>query len=350
MRELAQVGNLWPRAVNARPSYIAMSGRAHISLGIKQLDTIARRDERGRIKLTDKVAVVTGAGRGLGLGYARALAAAGAAVVVNDIEPGLAESAVELIESESGAAIASVGPVDSTSTADALVGTAVDSFGRLDIMVTNAGVLRDRVVWNMSDDDFDDVVRVHLRGTFTCARSAAIHFREAGHGGRLILVGSPAGQHGNFGQTNYAACKAGITAMARTWAMELARAGVTVNCIIPTAATEMTKTIPAFAPHIDAWEREGTPLPEWLRKDQAMGTVEDVAPLVVFLASDQSEAITGQTIGLGGDRLALWSYPQEIATSFRDGGWDADAVATEFEQGFGEVLQPYGIAPPEAPA
>jgi NAD(P)-dependent dehydrogenase (short-subunit alcohol dehydrogenase family) len=294
--------------------------------------------------------VVTGSGRGLGLGYARALASAGAAVVVNDVDPDLTARAVELIESEDGAAVGAVGPVDSTTTADALVATAVQSFGRLDVMVTNAGVLRDRVLWNMTDDDFDDVVRVHLRGTFTCARSAAVHFREAGHGGRLILVGSPAGQHGNFGQTNYAACKAGITAMARTWAMELARAGVTVNCIIPTAATEMTKTIPAFAPHIEAWERDGTPLPEWLRKDQAMGTVEDVAPLVTFLASDESAAITGQTIGLGGDRLGLWSYPREIATAFRDGGWDADEIATEFEKDLGEMIQPYGIAPPEEPS
>ncbi len=294
--------------------------------------------------------MVTGSGRGLGLGYARALAAAGAAVVVNDVHSELAAQAVELIQSEDGAAVAAVGRVDSTKTADTLVATAVETFGRLDVMVTNAGVLRDRVLWNMSDDDFDDVVKVHLRGTFTCARSAAIHFREAGHGGRLILVGSPAGQYGNFGQTNYAACKAGITAMARTWAMELARAAVTVNCIIPTAATEMTKTVPAFAPYIEAWERDGTPLPDWLRRDQAMGTVEDVAPLVVFLASDESEAVTGQTIGLGGDRLALWSYPQEIATAFRDGGWDADGIATEFGQNLGDLVQPYGIAPAEEPS
>lgn len=297
--------------------------------------------------LTDKVGIVTGAGRGLGFAYARALTSAGAAVVLNDIDPDLVAQAGDAIKSEGGAIATHVGSIGSSETADTLVQTAIDHFGQLDVMVTNAGVIRDRVLWKMSDEDFDDVVNVHLRGTFTCARSAALHFREAGRGGRLILVGSPAGQHGNFGQSNYAACKAGITAMARTWAMELARSGVTVNCIIPTAATEMTKTIPAFAEHIEAWEQRGTPLPDWLRRDQAMGSVDDVAPLVVFLASDESADITGQTIGLGGDRLAVWSYPREVATEFRDGGWDAEGIAAEFAEHLRDLAQPFGIAMPE---
>ena len=296
------------------------------------------------------MAVVTGAGRGLGFAYARALAAAEASVVMNDVDGDSVHDAAKAIESDGGVVAVHVGPVGTGETADALVETALDNFGRLDAMITNAGVIRDRVLWKMTDDDFDQVVSVHLRGTFACARSAAIHFRDAGHGGRLILVGSPAGQHGNFGQANYAACKAGITAMTRTWAMELARSDVTVNCIIPTAATEMTKTIPIFAPHIEAWEKDGTPLPEWLRRDQALGSVDDVAPLVVFLASDESSEITGQTIGLGGDRLALWSYPHEIATVFRDGGWDAAGVASEFARHLGAMSQPYGIAMSEPKA
>lgn len=291
--------------------------------------------------------MVTGAGRGLGFAYARALTRAGAAVVINDIDGDLAASAAEAIAADGGSVEIHVGAVGGSDVADELVETAVEHFGQLDVMVTNAGVIRDRVLWKMSDEDFDDVVSVHLRGTFTCARSAAIHFREEGRGGRLILVGSPAGQHGNFGQTNYAACKAGITAMARTWAMELARAGVTVNCIIPTAATEMTKTIPAFAPHIETWEQEGTPLPDWLRRDHAMGSVSDVAPIVVFLASDESADITGQTIGLGGDRLALWSYPEEVAAVFRDGGWNAEDIAAEFASRLSAMQQSYGIAMPE---
>jgi NAD(P)-dependent dehydrogenase (short-subunit alcohol dehydrogenase family) len=299
--------------------------------------------------LTGKVAIVTGAGRGLGLAYARALAAAGASVVVNDVDEGSALDAVRSIEDSGGAATARPGPVDDVAVADGLVATAVNRYGRLDVMVTNAGILRDRTLWNMSDEEFDAVVTVHLRGTFTCARSAARYFREAGHGGRLILVGSPAGQRGNFGQTNYAACKAGITAFARTWAMELARAGVTVNCIIPTAATEMTKTIPAFTPYIAAMEN-GTPLPDWMRQQLAIGAPEEVAPLVVFLASDASEAITGQTIGLGGDRLAVWTYPEEADAVLRKGGWDADSIAAEFETRLGRALQTYGIPIPQDPA
>jgi len=298
--------------------------------------------------LTGKVAVVTGAGRGLGLAYARALAAAGAAIVVNDVDESSAKEAVRSIEDAGGRAVAHMGPVGSSEVADSLVATAVDTYGRLDTMVTNAGVLRDRTLWKMSDDEFDTVVDVHLRGTFTCARSAARYFREAGHGGRLILVGSPAGQRGNFGQTNYAACKAGITAFARVWAMELARAGVTVNCIVPTAATEMTKTIPVFTSHIEAWEK-GTPLPDWIRRDQAIGGPDEVAPLIVFLASDASADVTGQTIGLGGDRLAVWTYPEEAEVVFRSGGWDAKGIAAEFAGQLGGALQPYGVPMPKDP-
>lgn len=295
--------------------------------------------------LTGKVAVVTGAGRGLGRAYATAMAAAGASVVVNDVDADLGKQAVDAIAGDGGSAVAHVGAVGETGTAAELVATAVAEFGRLDAMITNAGILRDRVLWKMSDDDFDAVVRVHLRGTFTCARAAAVRFREQAEGGRIVLAGSPAGQYGNFGQGNYAACKAGITAMARTWAMELARDRVTVNCIVPTAATEMTKTIPAFAPHIEALEERGEPFPDWLRKGEAFGMPEDVAGLVVFLVSDAAVDVTGQTIGLGGDRLALWSYPTEVAAAYRDGGWSVDDIAAVYPTSLGRVPQPYGVPP-----
>src|SRR3954468_22011917 len=170
--------------------------------------------------LDGKVAIVTGAARGLGRAYAEALTAAGAKVVVNDIEG--TEQAAEAL-----GAVAAPGAVGSTETAEALVARAVEAYGRLDVMVTNAGVLRDKVLWKMTDEDFDLVVETHLKGTFTCARAAAIRMREQGEGGRIVVVGSPAGQYGNFGQTNYAAAKAGIVAFARTWAMELGRANVT---------------------------------------------------------------------------------------------------------------------------
>ena len=133
-------------------------------------------------------------------------------------------------------------------------------------MVTNAGVLRDKVLWKMTDEDFDLVIETHLKGTFTCARAAAIQMREQGDGGRIIVVGSPAGQYGNFGQTNYAAAKAGIVAFARTWAMELARAQVTVNAIVPTAWTKMTETIPIYAPLVGRDE-----FPPEVRREHALG-------------------------------------------------------------------------------
>lgn len=300
--------------------------------------------------LKGKAVVVTGGGRGLGRAYATALGDAGAAVVVNDVDGDLAQATADAVEDRGGTAVAHVGAVGETSTAEKVVATAVDAFGRLDVMVTNAGILRDRVLWKMTDEDFDDVVRVHLRGTFTCARAAARHMRDQGEGGRIVLAGSPAGQRGNFGQTNYAACKAGITAMARTWAMELARDRVTVNCIVPTAATEMTRTIPAFAPHVEAFEERGEPLPDWLRKGEAFGSPQDAAGIVVFLASAASADVTGQTIGLGGDRLALWSYPDEVVTAYADGGWTADQIAATYPHSLGRQPQPYGIAPPTEPA
>jgi NAD(P)-dependent dehydrogenase (short-subunit alcohol dehydrogenase family) len=233
--------------------------------------------------LSGRVAVVTGAGRGLGLAYATALARAGALVVVNDADEELAGQAAKQIAGAGGTAIAHPASVGTAEAADGLVAAALEAFCRLDILVTNAGILRDRVLWKMTDEDFDAVIGVHLRGTFTCARAAVRHMRESG-GGRLILVGSPAGQRGNFGQTNYAAAKAGIAAMVRTWSMECTKAG-----------------------------------------------------------------ITGQCVGIGGDRLSLWSHPQEIAVAFRDGGWDHAAIADAWPAALGGHSQTVGIPAPGYP-
>jgi NAD(P)-dependent dehydrogenase (short-subunit alcohol dehydrogenase family) len=298
--------------------------------------------------LSGKVAIVTGSGQGLGLAYARALAASGAAVVVNDVNADNADKAAAAIAEAGGKAVAVGVAVGTTEAAQQLVQTAVESFGRLDVMITNAGVLRDKALWNMTDDDFDTVIAVHLRGTFTCAREAAKHFRAAGEGGRLILAGSPAGQRGNFGQTNYAAAKAGIVAMARTWAMELARANVTVNAIVPNAATVMTETIPFLAPYVEGL-KNGQPIPSVVRRAASFGTAEDVAGLVVWLASDASAGVTGQAIGIGGDRLSLWSHPTEIRSAFLDGGWNADAIDEAFATSVGETLETYGIPLPKIP-
>jgi NAD(P)-dependent dehydrogenase (short-subunit alcohol dehydrogenase family) len=300
------------------------------------------------IDLTGKAAVVTGSGRGLGLAYAQALAAHGASVVVNDVDQAAAEQAVKAITEAGGKAVAEVVPVGTSEAADRLVARAVEEFGRLDVLVTNAGILRDKVLWKMTDDDFDAVVGTHLKGTFTCARAAAVRMREQGEGGTLVLVGSPAGQRGNFGQTNYAAAKAGIAAMARTWSMELGRAGITVNAIVPVAATAMTETIPAFAPYVDAM-RGGAPLPDFLRKGEGFGTPEDCAVLVPFLASEAARGITGQCIGIGGDRVSLWSHPQEIKSAYADGGWSPDTLAAAWPTSVGAELQTVGIPAPKVP-
>lgn len=295
--------------------------------------------------LDGKAVIVTGSGQGLGRAYAEALAAAGAAVVVNDVNPDTANATVAAIRAAGGTAVSVIAPVGPTETANTLVGTALSEFGRLDVMVTNAGVLRDRVLWKMTDADFDLVVETHLRDTFTCWRAAAVAMREQSEGGRLILIGSPAGQFGNFGQTNYSASKAGIVAFARTWSLELARANITVNALVPTALTAMTATIPIYADIVKAYQA-GEPLPKEVRQGHALGGPEDVAPLVVWLASDDSQAVTGQAIGIGGDKLSLYSHSSEIVHEFRDGGWNAEAIGEAWRSSLAAHQQTSGITLP----
>ncbi|OJV99327.1 MAG: 3-oxoacyl-ACP reductase [Chloroflexi bacterium 54-19] len=292
------------------------------------------------IRLDGKVAVVTGSGRGLGFAYARALAEAGASVVINDMDAAAAEEAVKKITEAGGQAVAEIVPVGTAESADAIVKRAVDSFGRLDILVTNAGVLRDRVLWNMSDADFDLVIQTHLRGTFTCVRSAFKQMRAQGEGGRIITIGSPAGQSASFGQTNYSAAKAGIVGFTRTWAVEFAKFNVTVNAIVPTALTQMTVTIPGLDQYAEAVNKgEEVELPHELRA--SLGLPEDVAPMIVFLASDEAKEVTGQCIGVGGEKISLWSHPKEVRQAFKDGGWTPEAIAADWSRTIGQQLEPY---------
>lgn len=297
--------------------------------------------DSSKVDLRSKVAIVTGSGQGLGLAYAKDLVRHGAAVVINDVNQDTANKAVAELQELGGRAVAVVAPVGPTETAQQLVAAAVEAFGRLDIMVTNAGILRDTVLWKMTDEAFDSVVSVHLRGTFTCVREAVLRFREQGDGGRIICIGSPAGQRGNFGQTNYSGAKAGIVGMVRTWAMELQRAGITANAVCPVAVTAMTETVPIFAPHIEAAKQTGT-LPALLRREIGMGTADDAAGIVTFLASDAAADITGQAFAIGGDRVAIWTHPQLTGISYHDSGWTAEELVagwqslSEFRESVGE--------------
>lgn len=298
--------------------------------------------------LEGKVAIVTGSGQGLGLAYAQTLARYGAAVVINDVNQETADAAVESITSQGGKAVAVVAPVGDTEAATALVQGAVEAFGHLDILVNNAGVLRDKSLLKMTDEDFDVVIKVHLRGTFTCSREAYRYFKENGVAGRIIAIGSPTGQYGNFGQTNYAAAKAGIVGMIRTFALEMKKAGVTANAVIPVAATAMTKTVPFFQKAVEADER-GEAMPAFFRHELGFGTAEDVAGLITWLASDDAADVSGQAIGAGGDRLQLFSHPTPLVTEYREGGWTYEALAEQAKSLFEGNWQTVGEMIPELP-
>ncbi|MFB2572758.1 SDR family NAD(P)-dependent oxidoreductase [Micrococcus sp. IITD107] len=301
------------------------------------------------MSLAGKVAVVTGSGAGLGLAYAQELARQGAAVIINDVSQDAADAAVASITEAGGKAAAVVAPVGSAETALQLVDTAVETFGGLDILVTNAGILRDKSLLKMTDDDFDAVINVHLRGTFTCVRAAYAYFKENGVAGRIVCIGSPTGQRGNFGQTNYAAAKAGIVGMVRTWAMEMKKAGVTVNAVIPVAATAMTKTVPFFQKAVEADER-GEAMPEFFRRELGFGPAQDVAGVIAFLSSDEAAGVTGQAVGVGGDRLQVWSHPEAVVQEYHEGGWDYQTMLTEGRSILEANVQSVGETFPELPA
>ncbi len=262
--------------------------------------------------LNDKVAIVTGAGGGLGRCHALALAAQGAKVVVND--PGVnrdgtagggrpADTVVEEIKKAGGQAVASYDSV--ADSADRIVAKAVEAFGGVDILVNNAGILRDKTIHNMTDEMWDSVIAVHLRGTFACTRAAARVMKEKG-GGRIINTTSVAGLKGNFGQSNYSAAKAGIYGFTLTAAMEFGKDGITVNAIAPIAKTRMTDDI-------DSVPAEYRP--------------EDVSPVVVFLASELAKDVTGRILGVHGRHL--FEYRMELTAGVeKKEPWTIEEIST----------------------
>jgi NAD(P)-dependent dehydrogenase (short-subunit alcohol dehydrogenase family) len=286
--------------------------------------------------LDGKNAVVTGAGRGIGRAYSLAMAKEGANVVVNDVDGEEAEKVVKEIEALGQKAVADTGSVADYAQAEALIQKCVDSFGRIDILLNNAGILRDRMSWNMSEEEWDAVIAVHLKGTFNCARHAMVHMR-AQQGGTIINVTSGA-HYGNTGQSNYAAAKGGIASATYTWAMELARYGVRVNCISPSARTRMTDSIPDAAAQLRASQGLGRG-PAQPRR----GEPEEVAPLAVWLASDETSNVSGQIFYLGGDKFALVSHPKDVHISIKPGGWTVQDIVQHVRVMAGSALEPVGI-------
>lgn len=271
----------------------------------------------------DKVVVVTGAGRGIGREIALLMAKHGAKVVVNDLGGGadgqgadksVADQVVAEIKEAGGEAVANYDSVASMEGGAAIIQTALDTYGRIDVVVNNAGILRDRMIFNMTEEEWDAVIGVHLKGTFATVRAAAPHFR-AQRSGRIINFTSTSGLIGNYGQSNYAAAKLGIVGFTKACALDLGRYNVTANCISPFAWTRMIGTIPDD-PHQQ----------ERLEKIRKMSPAH-IAPLVVFLASDQAKDITGQIFGVRGKEIILFSQPRPLRTVGRIEGWTVEDIA-----------------------
>ena len=292
--------------------------------------------------LDGKGAVVTGAGRGIGRGHCLHLARNGASVIVNDIDTAEAQKVVEEISSEGGKARASGADIGTREGAAALIGECVDAFGGIHALVNNAGNVRDRSFLKMSDEEFGDVLRVHVHGTFMCSQEAARRMREQGSGGAIVNTVSAA-HFGNFGQSNYAASKGAIASMTYTWARELARYGIRVNAISPSGSTRMSSTYrgpdgkEVELPFIDP-TRNGA--------------------FVAFLCSDEGNWISGQIFGTGGERVVVLEQPKYGTGMYRDGGWSVEDLREGFAghlkthlEPFGLMKNPYpfydGIKPPE---
>ena len=255
-------------------------------------------------KLDGKVAIVTGAGGGLGRAHALLLAAEGAAVVVNDLGgdrhgggggTSMADGVVEEINSSGGKAVAHYGSVTNDADAAGMVQQAVDSFSRLDILINNAGILRDKSFKNISDDEWDIVIDVHLRGTYLVTKHAWQHMLNQNEGGRIVMTSSTSGLIGNFGQTNYGAAKAGVAGFMRVLALEGMKYGITVNVLAPAALSRMTEDIMPDAPDLD----------------QRLAP-EKVSPTVVWLCTDDAAKVTGRQFCVSGNRTSLLSWQVNV--------------------------------------
>ena len=274
----------------------------------------------------DKVVIVTGAGGGIGREIALAMGSAGARVVVNDIGASLAgetsednrsaaQRVVDEIKAAGGEAVANADSVSAWASAERISQCAMDTFGRIDCVVNNAGNLRDRIFHKMTEDDWRAVVSVHLDGAFFVSRAAATHMRNQ-NSGSLVHMTSTSGLIGNFGQANYSAAKLGIVALSKSIALDMARYNVRSNCIAPFAWSRMTSSVPANTPGEKARV-------EQLKKMEA----RKVAPFVVFLASDAAAAVTGQIFSVRANEIMLFSQPRPLRTVHHVPEWTPELIA-----------------------
>jgi NAD(P)-dependent dehydrogenase (short-subunit alcohol dehydrogenase family) len=293
--------------------------------------------------LEGKVAIVTGAGRGIGREHALALARAGASVVVNDLGGSLAgegqdaspaQEVVNEIVAAGGQAVANYGNVADFHEAETMIARAVDRYGGLDILVLNAGILRDRMLVNMTEEEWDAVIAVHLKGHFGPLHHAAAYWRERSKAGekvrgRVITTASPSGVFGNVGQANYGAAKAGIAGLTLIAAQELERYGVTVNCLAPNARTRMTE------------ETFG----ELTRPEDGFDPLDpgNMAPVVVALAADEAQAITGQCFFVWGGVVNVLQSWQAGEAFVSDERWDADELLAALRERFPDGAKPIGM-------
>ncbi|MER6980087.1 SDR family NAD(P)-dependent oxidoreductase [Streptomyces carpinensis] len=284
--------------------------------------------------LDGRVAIVTGAGRGIGASISRMFAQQGALLVLNDLgsgpdgtggDAGPAQDIAKEINDLGGRAVSDGGDVADTATGRRLVELALEHYGRLDVVVNVAGILRDRMIFNLPEEDWDAVIRVHLRGHFATIKPAVAHWREQRNPGghyRIINFTSDSALQGSPGQPNYAAAKMGIIGLTASLANALARYGVTANAIAPGAATRLTATVPDDKKIADDPGREQDMSPD------------NIAPLVTYLAGTESDWLSGRTLGAAGYEVKLWNNPEVVETVTSDGPWDLGDLADKLTKSF----------------
>ena len=291
--------------------------------------------------LDGKVAVVTGSGTGMGRAFAIDLAKAGARVVVNARSASDVSNVVEEIRNIGGTAEGCAVSVASMEGARDIIRTAVDRFGRVDILVNNAGIMGQKLLVDMTEQDFDDVIATNLKGTFACTKHAVPHMIKQGWG-RIINVSS-ASILGQEGATSYASSKGGVLTMSLTWAVELAKYGITCNAIRSSAATRLTEKGRERAKQAALARHEQAPTDA----DLGYYRPEEAAPLVVFLASDEAAWINGQFICIDGPRLAICEHTHHAKTAIMPGGWTSELLLKYFKTAVGTPLQAYGFLTPD---